>query len=108
MDFNDLSSLTSNGFAGFDNVLSLKENYQFIPDEKGIYFVLIPEGFKVSFKNPGSGGFFKGKDPNVDLETLRKNWVDNSRLVYIGKAGSSKNKSTLRSRIKQYLKIRKW
>lgn len=56
----------------------------------------------VEFINPGVGGFFKGKDPNVDIPQLKDKYVD-STVVYIGKAGSSSSKATLFSRLGQYL-----
>ena len=39
----------------------------------------------------GSGGHFKGKDPNISLADLKSNWVDNTKVVYIGKATSYSN-----------------
>ena len=53
----------------------------------------------------GTGGFFKGKNPNVSFETLKKNWVDNAKVMYIGKAGSNNGNATLHSRLNQYLKF---
>ena len=44
----------------------------------------------------GTGGYFKGKNPNVTLSELNANWVENTKVVYIGKATS------LKPRLKQY------
>ena len=52
------------------------------------------------FLSRGTGGFFKGKDPNVSITELGTNWVKNTCVVYIGKAGT-----TLRKRLNQYLKF---
>jgi hypothetical protein len=50
----------------------------------------------------GTGGHFKGKDPNVPLYELKDNWVDNAIVVYIGKAGNEVSSATLQSRLRQY------
>lgn len=52
------------------------------------------------FLSHGTGGFFKGKDPNVSITELETNWVENTCVVYIGKAGT-----TLQKRLNQYLKF---
>ena len=57
------------------------------------------------FLEKGSSGYFKGTDPNVAIKILQEKWVYNTPVVYIGKAGGKKNKTTLRSRILQYLKF---
>jgi hypothetical protein len=50
-------------------------------------------------------GFFKEKDPNVSIETLKQNWVNHTKVVYIGKAGGVDSSATLKSRIKQLIKF---
>ena len=72
-----------------------------IPKQMGIYMVLNTEP-NVDFINPGVGGFFKGKDPNVDILQLKEKFVD-ATVVYIGKAGGTSSKATLFSRLGQYL-----
>lgn len=59
------------------------------------------------FLEKGSSGYFKGTDPNVAIKILQEKWVYNTPVVYIGKAGGKKNKTTLRSRILQYLNLDK-
>ncbi len=58
-------------------------------NEGGVYLVLLPKLGRPPFLVPGSGGFFKGKDPNVPKSELRSNWVDGAKVLYIGKAGGS-------------------
>ncbi|SHH75818.1 hypothetical protein SAMN02745135_01988 [Caloranaerobacter azorensis DSM 13643] len=64
------------------------------------------------FIDPGTGGFYKGKDPNVSIEQLKEKWIDDANVIYIGRAGGTAQngkecKSTLRIRIKQYIKFGK-
>lgn len=67
-----------------------------LPDINGVYIVLNSENRPADFLTIGTGGFFKGKDPNVSLVELKSNWVENTKVVYIGKATS------LKSRLRQY------
>lgn len=57
------------------------------------------------FLEKGSGGYFKGTDPNVAIEILQEKWVYNTPVLYIGKAVGEGKEAILRSRILQYLKF---
>jgi len=104
MDFNNINELKKQGFSGFKTVQELMADKAMIPKQKGVYLVLNPDYTKqVKFIIPGSGGFFKGKNPNVSAEVLKANYVDNSLVVYIGKAGGPNSEATLHSRLGQYL-----
>ena len=94
-------ALMDDGFEGFVPIKDLWIDKSMIPKQMGVYMVLNMEP-NVEFINPGVGGFFKGKDPNVDIPQLKEKYVD-STVVYIGKAGSSSSKATLFSRLGQYL-----
>lgn len=101
----DIDSLKQNGFEGFLSIKSLRENPYKIPLVKGVYVVLYLQGIEPSFLETGTGGFFKGKDPNVSRAELRENWVEGADVIYIGKAGGTASNATLRSRLTQYLKF---
>ncbi|MBZ0243799.1 MAG: hypothetical protein K8F24_11325, partial [Bacteroidales bacterium] len=45
------------------------------------------------------------RNPNVEIDVLKNSWVDNTLTVYIGKAGTLKNKASLKTRLKQYLRF---
>ena len=94
-------ALIDDGFEGFISVKDLWIDKNMIPRQMGVYMVLNTES-NVEFINPGVGGFFKGKDPNVDIPQLKEKFV-NSSVVYIGKAGGKSSKATLFSRLGQYL-----
>ena len=95
MKFNSIEEIEKAGFVGFKKMEDLFCNSSVIPPEKGIYLVLCQKG-KPKFVEKGTGGYFKGKEPNVSLSELENNWVHGSIVIYIGKATS------LRSRLRQY------
>lgn len=99
MDFNNTSDIQANGFTGFIKTSDLWLDPSSIPDIKGVYLVLTPTPKLPGFLTKGVGGNFKGKDPNVSLDVLWNNWVDDSQTIYIGKA------SSLNKRLKQYLRF---
>jgi hypothetical protein len=91
-------------FKGFITIKELNENPNIIPDVKGVYKVIF-KGSTPSYLTEGTCGRFKDREPNVEVALLKENWIENAETVYIGKAGSPTGNSTLRKRIKQYLKI---
>jgi hypothetical protein len=105
MNFNNIDDIKKGGFRGFKSVAELWVDKSSIPKIKGVYLVINPAYSKSEFLTPGVGGFFKGKDPNVSLAELESNHVENSQVVYIGKAGSTTGKATLNSRLGQYLRF---
>lgn len=102
MDFNNTDEIKKAGFIGFKKMSELFADSSSIPKIKGVYLVLNPNFKKAEYLQIGTGGHFKGKNPNVLIEELKSNWVENSLVVYIGKAGSETSKATLNSRLKQY------
>lgn len=99
----DISLIKKAGFSGFKSVKELWSNCSCIPNEKGIYVIINPDHPDKSFLVKGSGGFFKGKDPNVHFNELSVKWVDSSPVIYIGKAGGDSSSATLQKRLKQYM-----
>jgi len=97
------NNLKELGFQGFVTIGSLFKDSSIIPKVKGVYLILYPSAIAPKFRTIGSGGHFKEKNPNVSLQLLQDNWVDDAAIVYIGKAGSESGSATLQSRLKQYL-----
>jgi hypothetical protein len=97
MTFNDIDDIKKAGFAGFKKMSDLFIDTSMLPDCNGVYLVLNIDNKAGDFLTVGSGGHFKGKNPNVSLTKLNSNWVENTKVVYIGKATS------LRSRLRQFL-----
>lgn len=96
-----IAELKNIGFKGFISIQEIIGNYNILPKQKGVY-VLMRSKEKPTFLTIGTGGYFKQREPNVSIEELRKNWVKDSPIIYIGKAGSENGSATLHSRLKQY------
>ncbi len=105
MNFNNLKELKKDGFTGFVTMKDLSLNSSLIPNVRGIYLVLNVINDGPEYLPTGTGGFFKGKNPNISVDILKANWVENVIVLYIGKAGSEGSNATLRSRLKQYLQF---
>ncbi len=88
------------GFSGFEKVKSLMmSDFSQVPSQGGIYAIVREKAEAPDFNKTGTGGHFKQKDPNVSIAELKKNWVDGSEVIYIGKATS------LRNRLNQYMRF---
>lgn len=105
MDFNNIDSIKSNGFLGFYFIDEINWNISIIPKKQGVYLILNKAENCPGFLGVGSGGHFKGKNPNVPIEKLEDNWIEHSKVIYIGKAGGGNSKATLQSRLLQYMKF---
>ncbi len=102
MNFNNIDEIKKAGFTGFKKMSELFSDSSSIPWTKGVYLILYLDNKPPEFLQVGSGGHFKGKNPNVSLAELKFNWVDKTFVVYIGKAGKEGGSATLHSRLKQY------
>ena len=78
-----------------------------IPDVKGVYAVLFPDGLQPSFLARSPAGHFKGKDPTLTIMELQERWVAGTSIIYIGQAGGRRgerdSRATLRKRLRQLL-----
>jgi hypothetical protein len=92
--------LARDGFLGFSTVKSLRlTRCAEVPAQQGIYVVLRRGFVAPRFLERGSGGQFKGKDPNVAISVLKLAWVAAAIVLYVGKAGGGKRKAHLKGRI---------
>lgn len=81
-----------------------------MPDHHGIYLVLREHNFKPEFISEGTAGFYKRLNPNIDIQTLKDNWIEQSHVLYIGKAGGVHSNgqidsSTLEEKITSFIKF---
>ena len=89
----------ADGFEGFIRSAELRDSLFLLPEEAGVYVVLRSSQAEPRFLEKGTGGFFKGKNPNVSIAELTENYVYDTKTLYIGKAAS------LRKRIGQLLRF---
>jgi len=102
-------------FTFLGTIKSLKSesfNWDTVPDVGGVYTVIIKKIGRPDYLLPwGTGGWFKGKNPNISEEKLNKKWIyfksNENRIIYIGKAGGKKIIATLKSRIRTYIRFGK-
>ena len=101
-----------NNFITYKTIKELKSkkfDWSAVPNVKGIYIVVYDGKNTQSFLSKGSGGFFKKIDPNVSVEILKQNWtrfkLEEENIIYIGKAGGKNTRSTLKKRIKSYIRF---
>ncbi len=100
IDFTSTRGLREAGFQGFSTFEELRaDGYSAVPEKPGVYIVLMETRAKPVFLEVGTGGWFKGNDPNVPVADLEEKWVPGAIVLYIGKA------AILRRRITQYIKF---
>lgn len=95
----EIENYRKDGFTGFVPVSELRCTASLLPDSGGVYIVVRDSDNSPEFLANGTGGFFKGKNPNVGLEELESNYVAGSKVVYIGKA------TCLKKRVGQLLRF---
>ena len=94
------AALLSAGFQGFQTIAALRaDRCSTVPLDPGVYAVLRMDPLPAAFLTKSPGGWFKGKDPTVDLSILEANWVERSPVIYIGKADE------LQRRLRQYVEF---
>lgn len=103
INLGDVTDLDKNGFKGFISISALQElNCCNVPNIPGIYLVLRADNTVPEFCPENPGFHFKGRNPSVEIDTLRRKWVDDAPVLYIGKAGGS-NSRTLSVRVREYM-----
>ena len=104
MTFASIDDIGHSGFDGFVTVSALQASKCCeVPNKPGVYLVVRPSSVLPEFLNESVGGRFKGNDPTVPTRTLESKWVENTLVLYIGKAGP--RTATLRSRLLQYVRF---
>lgn len=108
MQFDSIASIQQAGFIGFQTVADLQASRcNAIPKDRGVYLFIRDTLESPRFLPTSTGGHFKGRNPAVEIETLKENWVEGAKVVYIGKAGSPTGRATLKSRLWQYMRFGK-
>jgi hypothetical protein len=97
----ELTKYKNDGFVGFVKVADLLDSIKQVPREGGVYIVLRTNNTPMQFLEVGTGGFYKGENPNADLKTLVNKVVKDSITIYIGKGVN------LRRRLRELLRFGK-
>ena len=95
----EISKYMSEDFDGFIRVSELRNSAFLLPEVAGVYVVLRASKAEPHFLEKGTGGYFKGKNPNVSIAELTENFVYDTKTLYIGKA------TNLRKRVGQLLQF---
>ena len=94
-------ALKQQGFVGFKKVSELMvTNCSDVPAVQGVYVVLHEGTEAPVFLKDGTGGAFKGQNPNSDISKLNANWVEDTQIVYIGMT-----QDTLKKRLSPYIRF---
>lgn len=96
--------LEENGFHGFKTIKELQDDIDIVPTYGGVYILLRLKDDKPIFLKKGTGGFYKNTDPNVAIQKLEAKWIEDSPIVYIGKAEKT-DKRNLRVRLDEYMQF---
>lgn len=105
--FKTVEDIKEQRFVGFMKISDLMRDSSKIPDKPGVYMVLYTGSGTPTFIDPGTGGLHKDLNPNVSSSVLVKNWVKETVVIYIGKAGGTDYHTTLSKRLKDYLRFGK-
>ncbi len=98
-----LDGIDISGFSAVVTVAELKATKcKAAPVNRGVYLVIAPDGYEVKFLAEGCGGWFKDKNPSVEISLLKDEWVPGVRIIYIGKAGGKRG---LRRRLWEYMRF---
>src|SRR5713226_3686810 len=103
MQFESLTDIVAFGFGGGISISELQESCSAIPKEPGVYLVVRDVSNSPSFLQASTGAHLKGRDPSVSAEVLKRRWVPNSKVLYVGKAGGTGQTTTLHGRIRSYM-----
>lgn len=102
-----------NGFMQVGKIKDWENWIDKVPQKKGVYVIIRTSMDAPTFCKVGTGGFFKGKDPNINIEELAQKWRhSNNKILYVGRANYdddnpkvAKCASTLKSRLKEYMRF---
>jgi hypothetical protein len=105
MEFSSIWSITQMGFEGFETFEVLqKTKLKNVPEKPGVYMVIRDKPDSPVFLHKSRAGLYKGSDPSLPISELKRAWVVNALVLYIGKAGGTDISQTLRKRLSKYVR----
>ena len=106
MKYNNYKAILSSGFFGFESVKNLTDDgCKSVSKQRGVYLILHLKKSSPKFLSESAGGYFKRKNPTVDVSKLKSNWVEDTIVIYIGQAGGGNSNATLQKRLEQYMRF---
>jgi hypothetical protein len=105
MNFESVEKWRELGLGGGETIARLQSSCAEVPDTRGIYLVARKSRSPVLFLPESTGGHFKRRDPTVSEEKLRKRWLLDTVLLYVGKAGGTDQSTSLRGRLHSYMQF---
>jgi hypothetical protein len=90
---------------GIESIRALrKSDLSGVPETPGVYMVGRPYNVSMRLLKRSPAGHFKGRDPSLPVSELRQRLRANDITLYIGKASGRSARSTLRARLRRYLR----
>ena len=93
------------GFEGFKTVSELMNSCRDIPKLMGVYVVLRERNDRPMILDKRPFDCQEDKYPSYSKAELEHEWVVGARIVYIGKAGGSAQKTELHKRLSTYIRF---
>lgn len=107
--YNDIDILGKYRFSRMVTFADLRlRGYGSIPRSAGVYVVLYQGRGKPIFLPTGSGGHFRGRDPNVPVEALADQWNEGTNIIYVGAGDDLRERIELYSRFGQGEPVAHW
>ena len=114
LDWTSIDDFKKSGFRGgwqfkhlrsFVRDGSLDEN---VPRNSGVYMALRNSSSAPEFVLKGTGGFYQRKNPNVQITRLKREWVADAMVIYIGCSGNLNNRIKLLMQFGEGQTVRHW
>lgn len=104
--FEDFNHTKAYGFKGFYPIVQLEDNnYEDIPEEKGVYCIFYPLQLPNVFTLDVKYKRRKNNNAIVTQEILDNKWVHGAQVIYVGKAGGGGTRAHLRTRLRAYMRF---
>lgn len=90
------------------------DNYDWgkVPDTGGVYLIVYKQLNTPRFLVEGTGGWFKGKNPNALITSLKNKWISfkstESKVLYIGKSVNLRKRIRLGIKFGKGQPVNKW
>lgn len=90
-------------------IKELENKFQEIPNKPGVYWYEINEPIEEAlFKKTNPAGHFRGQNPTVTISVLKKKWLPEATILYIGRSNNLSERIKLRSRFAKGEPVRAW